>query len=694
MVYAIVDAEAGALWLNTNEGLMHLDTRNSQAHSVLPWSPGIYPALLRDRTGVVWAGLERGLGMLDPQNGRLKLFHDAVLDRLAITALHEAKSGALWVGTATGEVFTFSPERKHLQAQTAAKRLAQSPITDIAETTDGTLWVGTESHGLMTYSPKADSWGLISAQPGVRNTLPTDLVERLYVDRDGKLWVALRAEGVAVLSPLATFFHAIGGAGAATASLSTRFVTAVMLDAGGRLWVGTENGVNVFSSDFKHVRSYAAGDKNSRGLQGHVVNRIFRDHLNRIWLGMHHGGLCRYESQTDGFRCYDYRPAALEANGHNGILHIAEDPEGIFWVGTEHDGLYRFDPSTGQFKAFRYDPNDPHALSSDSIVCVAADIAGEVWVGTWGGGLNRLDTATGRFTQISTAGTDGPHLVNNNTVVSILQTSRTTLWIGTANGFERLNPATGEVKIWTTADGLPNAFIDSITADGSRMLWLGTNFGLVHFDPDRGVLDSYRSDDGLPADEFNISAGYRGPDDTLYMGTMNGVVAFRPEDLLRRATPLHVTLTELLSNGDRVPILPHENKALLSRSIAQTDALVLPSSRPHITLAFSALDAPNPAHVRYSFRFGGARPGMDNARRRAAFGGLPPRERRTSGVRGARDGRQQGVFGRCHEYRHHHATHTLGISHGLYALCPCNSGSFDSSHLGSVAESRSGAPQA
>jgi ligand-binding sensor domain-containing protein len=604
VVYAIADAEPGAFWLNTNEGLEHLDTHTSEARMVLAWNPGIYSALLRDSTGIVWVGMEHGLTAIDAHSGRLTPFHNPSLDRMSITALHETATGTLWIGTSTGEVFSLSPDRKQLRAQTAAKRLAQSPITDIAETADGVMWVGTESHGLMNYSPKADNWALISAQPGIRNGLPADLVERLYVDHDGKLWIALRAEGVAILNPLAAYFDSIGGVGSHTAPLSTKFVTAVMMNSDGGLWVGTENGLNVFSRNFKHVRYYAVNGKNTRGLQGHIVNRIFRDHEGRIWLGMHHGGLCLYQLPGDRFRCYDYRPGDLKESEHNGIMQIAEDPTGIFWVGTEHGGLYRFDPATGQFQGFRYDPENSHAISSDSIVSVTASVPGEVWVGTWGGGLNHLDTATGRFTQFSTAESPGSRLPNN-AVISLLQTSKTTLWIGTADGFAMLNPETGQVKSWTMADGLPNAFIDSITADKSGMLWLGTDFGLVQFDPTRGVVAVYRSDDGLPADEFNIIAGDRDSDDTLYMGTMNGVVSFSPGNLPRRAAPLHVTLTDLLSNGSPVPILPYEKDALLPRNITQTSALVLPYSRPQITLAFSALDATNPAHVRYAFKFRG-----------------------------------------------------------------------------------------
>src|SRR5262249_16909562 len=57
------------------------------------------------------------------------------------------------------------------------------------------------------------------------------------------------------------------------------------------------------------------------------------------------------------------------------------------------------------------------------------------------------------------------------------------IYIGTGRGLDRLDPATGHFKHFTTADGLAPGSIKSCFRDRYGGLWFGTSGGLSHFSP-------------------------------------------------------------------------------------------------------------------------------------------------------------------------------------------------------------------
>lgn len=601
-VYSIEDAEPGALWLTSTEGLIHLDTRTSATRTVISMVMDIESRLLRDKSGTVWLASHRGLMTIAANDMQPVPFPDPRLGHGVVTAMHEIGTGVMWFGTSAGDLYSLSTDRKHLQEYPVAVELADSPISSIVERTDGTLWIGTQKSGLIIYEPDGAHWWHLSAQPNARNGLPSNVVNDLYVDRDNRLWTANSNIGVAVLNPRTADFRYIGSPQSGTAALNGLEAHAVLTDADGRLWVGTVSGVDVFSADLKQVRHYESNAPDSHGFPGHEVSSLVLDQHRHVWVGIYEVGLCEYQSEQDDFKCY--KPGSKDSPlGHVGINTFAEDHDGFLWLGVQHIGLYRFDPKTGEFRSFPVNRNPGSRTNVAEIDQVVTSPDGSVWVGTWGAGLYRLDTKTGQFTHISAAETSQPRLPNND-ITTLVLTSPTMLWIGTAGGLDAFDTKTGELRSWTIADGLPNDYIDCMVEDEWGKLWVGTDLGLARLDPARGVLDSFQSEDGLPSDEFSQTVATRAPDGTIYMGTLNGVVSFRGEVVQRGETPLQVTLTDLLSDGKRVPIQTG-SQALLTHSITEIPSLVLPYTHPHITLGFAALRSPSPAHQRFAYRFHG-----------------------------------------------------------------------------------------
>src|SRR5262245_46474623 len=79
------------------------------------------------------------------------------------------------------------------------------------------------------------------------------------------------------------------------------------------------------------------------------------------------------------------REPACERVGREGgppsevITAVLRDRAGFLWLGAS-DGLTRFDGYS--FTRFRHDPSDPGSLSENSIRTIMEDSKGTLWIGT------------------------------------------------------------------------------------------------------------------------------------------------------------------------------------------------------------------------------------------------------------------------------------------------------------------------
>lgn len=81
-----------------------------------------------------------------------------------------------------------------------------------------------------------------------------------------------------------------------------------------------------------------------------------------------------------------------------------------------------------------------------------------------------------------------------------------------------------EVRVLTTADGLPSNWVTALAAAPDGKLWIGTgDAGLYVLDPSTGKGKGYRSTDGLSDDSVVSIALFQG---NVYVGTSTGLSVF------------------------------------------------------------------------------------------------------------------------------------------------------------------------
>src|SRR5450755_4128865 len=146
---------------------------------------------------------------------------------------------------------------------------------------------------------------------------------------------------------------------------------------------------------------------------------------------------------------------------HNGVLAIAQTPDGYLWLGTE-EGLARFDGV--RFIVFNTD-NTP-ALRSNHVSALLVDFQKNLWIGTQGGGLTLFWDGT--FTTYTTR-----NGLSNDTILALYGDEKGCLWIGTnGGGLDRF--ANGQFQSYTSRNGLPDNTVFALDGDKDGDLWIGT----------------------------------------------------------------------------------------------------------------------------------------------------------------------------------------------------------------------------
>jgi two-component sensor histidine kinase len=131
-------------------------------------------------------------------------------------------------------------------------------------------------------------------------------------------------------------------------------------------------------------------------------------------------------------------------------------------------------------------------------------------------------------------------------------------WIASkGNGLFRWTWSAADKKYalenFTVESGLPSNILCRIEEDGDNNLWVSTFNGLFSINKKNRLINSFHTADGIINNEFNRMSSFKGPDGRLYFGTINGLTAFYPDEVLEQATispvPFHVTMINKYSDA-------------------------------------------------------------------------------------------------------------------------------------------------
>lgn len=630
-VRVIYEDKSGNLWIGTDDGLNKFDRTKEgftrfqhDADTPNSLSDNVVNAIYQDRTGILWIGTNGGLNALllgasDASPTFQHYRHDPgdrrSLSNDNVTAIYEARAGALWIGTQNGLnqlISAAGAQASHAFVRYQndlrhSNSLSHNDIRALFEDKDGTLWIGTNGGGLNLLDRERKTFTRFQNNPHEPASISYNQIYVICEDRSGIIWLGTYGGGVNKVvnrqKPFALYQPDPNNPN----SLPQEIVWALYEDENGILWIGTHGGgLTRFDHKKNQYTHFQHDPNNLNSLSNNIVRLIYpaRGDPHVLWIGTHGGGLNCFDLKSGKFTRYLHDPNDPTSISHNELRSIYQDLSGALWIGTNGGGLNKLSlnanaASPPKFTRYQHDPNNPTSLSNDFVRAIYEDPheAGQVlWIATQGGGLNKFDRRTETFTHYR-ADASLPNSLNNDYILCLHADQAGLFWLGTwGGGLNKFDREKGVLAYYTIREGLPSNEIYGMLEDGSGNLWISSNHGLSRFNPAAEVFKNYSVEDGLQSNEFNGGAFFKSKNGEMFFGGIHGFNAFYPQDIKDNPHVPPVVITGFSKFNKDVR---------LETSITAAQQLKLSYKDYVFSFEFAALDFTAPMKNQYAYKMDG-----------------------------------------------------------------------------------------
>ena len=176
---------------------------------------------------------------------------------------------------------------------------------------------------------------------------------------------------------------------------------------------------------------------------------------------------------------------------------------------------------------------------------------------------------------------------------SMFEDSKNRIWITTLDkGIAIYSAAGGPLKYYSETDGLANNQALRIEEDNESNLWISTTNGLSKLDTKRLFFQNFSSKDGLSNNQFCYGASYKTTSGEILFGSVSGFNIFNPSEIVAQNNDVPIVFTDLKIFNKSVPV-GMDKKAVLQKSISETNHLNLRFDQNVFTLEFAALNYVN-----------------------------------------------------------------------------------------------------
>lgn len=544
----------GTLWLGfygdglyySKDNLATVHPYGSPEDGKREFEGGVITKIVQGNYNCLYIGsVKEGVSELNLTSGQVRnlLAIDESGESIFCRDLLPYSDNELWIGTESG-IYIYNLRTAqfiHLRASLYdSYSLSDNAIYALYKDREEGLWIGSYFGGV-DYYPRQYTYFAKYYPKNIANSLHGKRVREFCRADDGTLWIGTEDGGLNHFNPKTKEFHFF--------EPSTGFtnIHGLCMD-GSHLWVGTfSKGLRVIDTRTGVVlRTYMEGHT-PHSLNDNSIFSICRTSAGEIYLGTLFG-LLRYNRTQDNF---DRIP---ELNGKF-VYDIKEDSYGNLWLATYANGAYCYDVSVRRWKNYVFDAEDEKSLPYDKVLSVFEDSYRQIWLTTQGGGFCLFHPDTETFTR------------------------------------------------YGLKDGLPNDVVYQIVEDDDRFLWLTTNNGLVRFDPKTMEMKVFSTANGLPTNQFNYRSGFKDEAGNIYLGSINGFVAFDPRTFAENRQVPAVAITDFLLFNKEVPV--GETDSPLKSSITFSDKVVLTADQNSFSFRIAALSYQAPRMNKLMYKLEG-----------------------------------------------------------------------------------------
>lgn len=619
-VNAIAEMEGNQIWMGNGMGLWRVNTEKDILEPIAAETLhyGVR-TLLPDGKGTLYIGSEAGLFIYKNGNLEQKLIDPNVLSASnIITGLSLSEDGILWIATNDGLYSLTLADKKIVPYHNIVEDkhfCSYNNITRIGNV----LYLGTMGQGIISFDTQTHKFRpFIDVGCNVISSLSGDGKDMLYVGTDGNGVHFISTKQMKVLRSLR---HEPGK----DESIRSNSVYSLLVDRDGLIWIGFYQlglDYSLYQSGLFSTYSYLPYfDSKDMPVRSIAIT----EHEKLV--GSRDGLFYINEEQR---RFKNFKSPELRSS----MIFCIYKFQDKYYIGTYGGGMYIFNPA--DLTIHDFEPNEPQPFMRGQIFSIKADNKDQLWIGTSMGLYCYKDGK--RIKQYTSANSKLPegnvyeiyfdsthkgwictengmciwdpsseslktdifpeNFIHKEKIRVVYEDSDHNLYFLPDKGsmcisdlsmsrFRRLQPD-------TQLEGKDGMFI---LEDDKKWLWIGTNNGLYRYDKKETFIP-YNFIDGIPSSIFTLCPPVQDQQGNIWMGNSKGLIYmnFKQNNQMKRYTyPL--TITDIYVNGKKSlhPVVES----------GKVPEIQLESSQNNLTFHFSGFTYTEPAYMTYEYKLEG-----------------------------------------------------------------------------------------
>ncbi len=491
-----------------------------------------------------------------------------------------------------------------------SKDLKLNSVEDIVRQNDSVYWIATNGEGLFKLQIKKENqYRFFNFQSNELNkyAIPHNIVNQAMVDYAGTIWVVTQ-DGLAFFDPEKQGFQSFVYEYGNSKSILDKTVWSIF-QKDSMIWVGTRQGVTAIDRKNDKYFQYPFSSSNLNQPNNNSVYYVTEGPKGNIWTCTSSGVFILNVNATNK-NLFEYQKINFRENidpwDDDQCYHINFGEKNYAWISSK-EGIARLDINSIVPKFYAHDINNPNSVAAEACRLIYIDKSGQKWAAFSGSGFAKIidiESLDGYNVSLKYYQNDpeNNNSLSNNTVLSMYEEPKGTLWLSTYGG--GLNKFVIESELFesfTEEDGLANNATYGITGSNSEnTIWISTNFGLSKFNYQTKTFENYLENDGLLSNEFNNGAYFQSESGELFFGGIAGFNAFYPNKIKSNDIEPRVVITDLL-----IANKPFFNEYPELGVISYLNEVNLKYKQNNITLKFSALHYTFPKGNKYKVMLDG-----------------------------------------------------------------------------------------
>lgn len=536
----------------------------------------------------LWMLASTGLYSYDDNSGTIRKWHgygysvDEVGNTLTTLVATSNKiysatknKGLIELDIASGKVI------QHIFSKNSTTAYSSNNIDALLAYDDNNLFAATQDSGVAVFNKSSNSFSFLQQD----NFLETNFYRfqaKAFAANGKNVVMATQHDGIWVFSKASQLFHTTAVPSMFNKVPGTLYTRSIYVSPGGEVFTGSYfgDGLYVFNNGTVQSYPFLQADKKQQTL---IINAIFRDHNNVLWLASHENGILVFdEAKHKIIPAVEIYPALKNTTAQK-IYCFYEDRQSNLYIATGDAGLIRLDASRQSFKNYLHSDKDSTSILTNNLFAekIFEDSKGNIWLSTRAG-ITVLQTASQKFYHFTNE--EGKYnSVPSAFWYSFEQDDKGFVYIGTGDGVYKISAddkTLVNAKHFTDKDGLQHNTVFSFVKDKQGLLWITCRSGLSCFNTSVSSFINFNYKNGLPAKTL-MAPMQLAPNGDIYHGAVEKYFSFNPRALLQQNDLPGVWLTAFkIFDKDSISNLSLNNNRQLSLTYSQNSfsfAFVSPS---------------------------------------------------------------------------------------------------------------------